>query len=110
MTDTKEEIEAKISEAYCPPQIEENPILEYIKLIVFPKINCFSIQRPEKYGGDKNYFSYKELEEEYIAKKIHPLDLKKALSKHLNEILKPTRKHFQENEKAKKLLEEIKKF
>lgn len=110
MTDTKEEVETKINDAYCPPQVEENPILEYIKLIVFPKINCFFIERLEKYGGNKNYPTYEELEKDYIDKKIHPLDLKKSLSKHLNEILEPTRKHFQENQKAKNLLERIKSF
>lgn len=110
MTDSKEEVELKINEAFCPEEAKENPILEYAKFIVFPKLNHFKIERPEKYGDQADYKNYEDLEKDYLNKKIHPLDLKKSLSNHINEILEPTRKHFEENQEAKKLLEKIKNF
>jgi tyrosyl-tRNA synthetase len=110
MTDTKEEVEEKINQAYCPQEITENPILEYAKLIVFPKVGKFLIERAEKFGGNKEYYTYSELETDFIEKKIHPLDLKKSLSNHLNQILEPTREHFKTNDYARELLKKIKKF
>jgi len=60
------------------------------------------ISRPEKYGGNTSYNSYEQLEKDFIEKKLHPMDLKNALSKELNILLKPIR----ENTKLRKLYEQ----
>jgi len=116
MTDTKEDIERKINKAYClEGDIKENPILEYYKYIIFEsfdrlKINEVKIERPEKWGGKLCVRSYEELEKLFAEKKVHPMDLKATLSKLLDQLIDPVRRHFQENSEAKKLLEQVKSF
>jgi tyrosyl-tRNA synthetase len=111
MDDSKEEIDRKIKKAYCPEGIiEENPILEYCKYIVFEKFKELKIERPEKWGGNLEFKSYKELEEAFADKKLHPMDLKTAVAVKINELIEPVRKHFETNKKAKELLEQVKSF
>ncbi|MFN4212981.1 MAG: tyrosine--tRNA ligase, partial [Microgenomates group bacterium] len=116
MTDTKEEIERKIKKAYCPEGVvEDNPILEYYKYIIFEsfaslRINELRVERLEKFGGDLTFKTYEELEKSFIEKKVHPMDIKTTLYKLLDQLISPVRYHFQENEEAKKLLEKVKSF
>jgi len=109
MTDTEEDVKRKFKKAYCPEGIvENNPVLEYAKYIVFEKYDKIVIERPEKFGGNLEVNSYEELEKLFINKKIHPLDLKNTIAKYINELLIPVRKHFETDEKAKELLEKVK--
>jgi tyrosyl-tRNA synthetase len=111
MTDTKEEIDRKMSKAYCPEkQVKENPIIEYFKYIIFEKFDEIIIHRPEKFGGDLKFSSMKELEHAYAEGKIHPLDLKKTCAHYVNELVEPVRKHFETNAHAKKLKEQVDSF
>ncbi|MFX0032306.1 MAG: tyrosine--tRNA ligase [Candidatus Hermodarchaeota archaeon] len=106
MLDSPEDIKRKIIKAYCPPkEINENPILEYCKYILFELIDSFKVERSEKYGGDVIYRSYKELENDYRKENLNPADLKPALTKYLNQLLGPIREHFKSNKAAKKLYE-----
>jgi tyrosyl-tRNA synthetase len=50
-----------------------------------------------------------ELEADYINGRIHPSDLKPAVTEAINAILEPVRIHFSSGE-PKALLEKIKKF
>lgn len=111
MTDTEDEIKNKFKKAYCPEgQIEDNPILDYCKHIVFQLIDKFKIERPEKYGGNLEFTSYQELEEKFAKKEVHPLDLKVATAKYINQFLEPVRQHFKKNKKAKDLLKKVESF
>ncbi|MBU3941118.1 MAG: tyrosine--tRNA ligase [Nanoarchaeota archaeon] len=111
MTDSKKEIERKFNKAYCPEgESQDNPVLEYCKYIVFEKIKEFVIERPEKYGGTLKYKSYKDLEKDFVDKKLHPMDLKKATAKYINEFLEPVRTHFEKNAKAKALLKKVQSY
>ncbi len=104
MDDSKEEIERKIKNGWCPAkQVEENPILEYCKYLVFEKFDSFKITRPEKYGGDVVYESYGELVESYANGDIHPLDLKKSVAFYINEMIEPVREYFKNNKEAREL-------
>ncbi|MFW9971214.1 MAG: tyrosine--tRNA ligase, partial [Candidatus Odinarchaeota archaeon] len=99
MLDTPSDVKRKINKAYCPPkQINENPILEYCKYIVFELIDTFEVERPQKYGGNVKYSSFKDLELDYFEEKLNPPDLKLAVIKYLNQLLAPVIKHFTENE------------
>jgi tyrosyl-tRNA synthetase len=110
MLDSYKDIKRKINKAYCPPQnIEENPILEYCKYIIFELADTFYIKRPEKYGGDIEYQSYDVLEKDYKEGNLSPPDLKPAVAEYLNKFLEPVRKHFETNSKAKELYEFVKK-
>jgi tyrosyl-tRNA synthetase len=111
MTDTTEDIQRKINKAYCPEGvIEENPVLEYCKYMLFEAFDSLTIERPEKFGGTINVNSYEQLEQKFANKEIHPMDLKQTVVKKLDELLTPVRKHFEENAEAKALLEKVKSF
>jgi len=111
MNDPEEDIKRKISKAYCPVKVvEENPILEYCKFLVFEKFNTMEFKRPEKFGGDLVVENYKELEKIYSEGTIHPMDLKNTVSFYINEMVNPVREAFHKDQKLKHLLETIKKF
>ena len=111
MLDTKDDVERKIKKAYCPEKkVEENPMLEYCKYIIFEKVHEMNIKRPEKFGGNLTIKSYRELEEMYKDGKLHPMDLKTAVAEYLNMLMNPIRKKLHENKKAMKLYEEIRTF
>lgn len=111
MADSKEDIKRKLKKAYCPEGIvEENPVLEYNKYIIFEKFSTVSIERPEKFGGNLELNSYKELEKVFSEKKLHPVDLKQATAIYLDKLIEPVRQKLEKNKTAKKLAEEIKGF
>ena len=91
--DTATDVENKIKKAYCKQgDIEQNPILELFKYHIFPRYESVTVEKPEKFGGNVTYNSYKEIETAFAEGKLHPLDLKAACSKYLNDILEPVRK------------------
>jgi tyrosyl-tRNA synthetase len=107
--DTKEDIKRKIGNAFCPEKVvENNPVLEYAKYMIFRKLKKLEINRPAKYSGDIEIDSYEDLEKMYREGKIHPLDLKNAVAEALDKLVKPIRKHFEKNKKARDLLRTIK--
>ncbi|MBW6451194.1 MAG: tyrosine--tRNA ligase [DPANN group archaeon] len=107
--DSKEDIVKKIKNAYCPEKVvENNPMLDYAKGIIFKKYDVFKIERPDKFGGDLEVLSYDELEKLFVYGKIHPLDLKNSVAFYLNELISPAREHFEKNKKAAELYEIVK--
>lgn len=105
MTDSKEEVERKIAKAYCPEkQVTENPLLEYLKYIIFESVPEVVIERPAKFGGTVTYKSYEQLARDFTAGKLHPMDVKTATARYLNQLLDPVRRHFSKG-KAKALAE-----
>jgi len=95
VTDNYEEIKKTIKNAYCPEKIEkDNPILQITKLLIFPRIKKFKISRPEKFGGNIDFDEYEPLEKEYVQGKIHPMDLKNAVTEYLEQIISPIRKNW----------------
>ena len=91
--DTEEEIYRKFKKAYCKiGDTEENPILALFRYHIFPRYETVVIERPEKFGGNITYNSYEEMEKAFVAESIHPMDLKNAAAKYINDILDPVRK------------------
>lgn len=111
MVDSEEDVRTKIKNAFCPEgETEFNPLLDWAKYIVFINdSSTLEIKRPEKFGGNKTYKSYSELESDFGEKKLHPMDLKTAMAEKLVEILEPAREHFA-SAKMKKLKEEMDKL
>lgn len=102
--DSAEEIAAKVRAAYCPAKVvQNNPVLEYAKFIVFRKFRTLKIERPEKYGGPIELASYKELERLFADGTIHPLDLKNAVALKIDELVSGIREHFQKDDRAREL-------
>lgn len=111
MEDSEAEVNLKIKRAYCPPAIVEgNPILDYVKYIVFGKFNEFLIARKSENGGTIIYHSYTNLEHDFVQGTLHPGDLKNSLARVLNELIQPVRDHFLNNPEASNLLKQIKSF
>lgn len=111
MNDEFKVIQKKINKAFCPEkQVEDNPLLEYAKYIIFERYDTLELDRPEKFGGKLEVQSYEELEKEYRAGNIHPADLKQLITKYIDLILQPVRNHFEKNAGAKKLYEEVQSF
>jgi len=93
--DSDESIAKKIKKAHCVAgEVKDNPILQISQLIVFPRVEKFVIDRPEKFGGNLEFEDYAHLEKAFIGNDVHPLDLKNALSKYLIEIIAPIRAKF----------------
>ena len=95
ITDPAEIVKRTINKAYCPEKkAEDNPILEITKLIIFQKFDKVDIKRPAKFGGSVSYKSYADLEKDFVAGKLHPMDLKVAVVDYLEKILGPIRKKW----------------
>ncbi len=90
--DSASDVERKIMKAYCPSkQVEDNPVIQIVQYHIFPRFKKIKIERDIKYGGDIEYESFFELINDYKSGELHPLDLKRAVAKYLNEILEDVR-------------------
>jgi tyrosyl-tRNA synthetase len=97
--DDEKVIRNKIGKAFCPVGVAaDNPVLELVHYVVFHEFDEFVIERPTKYGGSITYTSYKDLERDFVTKKIHPMDLKNSTATYVNKIVEPIRKHFKGRE------------
>lgn len=111
MHETLEGLKQKINSAYCPPKQEEgNPLLEYCKYILFREFKTILIERPTKFGGDIEFGSYEELRKNYCEGKLHPQDLKKAITIYLDKLISPVRKYFEKNKQARELYSMVKRY
>jgi tyrosyl-tRNA synthetase len=107
--DSAEEIMRKVNSAYCPPKVlEGNALIEYSRYIVFRKQKLLRIERPEKYGGNVEFFTPDELEKAYVGGALHPADLKRGVGEALDGIISPIREHFVKDPHARKLYEAVK--
>ena len=51
------------------------------------------IERPVKFGGNLSFSTYQEIEDAFVNKKLHPLDLKNSLATEINALLELFRKN-----------------
>jgi tyrosyl-tRNA synthetase len=94
IADTAEDILKKCQKAFCPPEIAENPILQIFQHHIFPRLPEIMIKRPAKFGGDRTFTTYHDLETSYGRGEVHPLDLKKSCGECLVEIFEPVREYI----------------
>lgn len=98
--DSPEDIAAKINKAYCPEGIVEfNPVLDWVKRLIFAAQDKFVVDRPEKWGGKLEYADFEQLEADFRNKKLHPQDLKQAVAQWLIQELAPIRDYFDQTDK-----------
>ena len=106
LLDDEESVKKKINSAECVAGEIDNGILAFLKnvLMVVKKDNKekFVVERPEKYGGNLEYDSYEKIEKDFRDKKLHPLDLKSATAKEINNLLRLFRKNKAELQKLAK--------
>uniref|UniRef100_A0AAQ5X4E9 Tyrosine--tRNA ligase n=1 Tax=Amphiprion ocellaris TaxID=80972 RepID=A0AAQ5X4E9_AMPOC len=102
LLDSKEDVKKKLKKAFCEPgNIQNNGVLSFVKYVVFPLRGEFSIKRDPKWGGDKVYTAFEEVEKDFAEELIHPGDLKASVETALNELLEPIRKKFESPELRK---------
>lgn len=95
--DELETIARKIKQAHCPPrEVEGNPVLELLRLVVWPRLkDGLRVGRPEKFGGPLSFATYDAVVQAYAAGDLHPMDLKSGVTDALEAILAPVREYFQ---------------
>ncbi|XP_076864789.1 tyrosine--tRNA ligase, cytoplasmic [Brachyhypopomus gauderio] len=102
LLDKKEDVKKKLKKAFCEPgNIQNNGVLSFVKHVLFSLNSEFVIKRDPKWGGDKVYTDFEEVEKDYAEEKIHPGDLKASVEVALNKLLDPIRKKFETPELRK---------
>ena len=107
LLDDEKTVNEKIRKAYCPEGvIENNGVLAFLKYVVMiikqDKNEKFTVKRDKKYGGDLIFNNYNGIEDAFVKKELHPLDLKNALALEVNKLLEPIRKKSKELNKIVK--------
>jgi len=97
LLDDEAAVKEKLDKAFCPEGVVEgNGVLAFLKYVIFAikeqSKEPLVIKRPVKFGGDLSFASYAEFEETFVAKKVHPLDVKNAVRDEINRLLAPLRK------------------
>ena len=102
---TDNEIKKKINKAWCEEKnIENNPILEIAKTVVFHEFDEFNVERPEKFGGNVSYSKFEELERDFLEGKLHPGDLKQTVGNYMIKIISPIREKLNLNDELFNLI------
>ena len=77
--------------------------LKYVIMVLKgDKKEKFVVKRDKKYGGDLEYENYKSIEKDFVAKKLHPLDLKNSVAEEINNLLSLIQKNKKELENLAK--------
>ena len=93
--DSPDEIKTKIKKAWCEEgNIENNPLLEISKQILFHDYDEVRVERPEKFGGNVSFSKYEELESAFVKKELHPTDLKQTVAELLVPIVSTLASRF----------------
>lgn len=106
LLDDEKTIQGKLNKAYCLEGDLNNGLLPFLKYVLMvikgDKKESFLVERPAKFGGNKKYTSYEEIERDFVEKKLHPMDLKTSLAKEISKLLEHIRKNKEELEKIAK--------
>jgi len=106
LLDDEKTIQAKLNKAYCLEGDSNNGLLPFLKFVLMviksDKNEKFLVTRSEKFGGNKQYSTYEEIEKDFLNKKLHPMDLKISLAKEISKLLVPIQEHKVELEKIAK--------
>jgi tyrosyl-tRNA synthetase len=100
--DSPDEIATKVRKAFCPPGVVEfNPVLDWTRQLLFGVFDePLRVPRSERHGGPVTFDAYEELEAAYRQERLHPMDLKSAVTDRLVEVLEPARRHFEDPARA----------
>lgn len=92
LTDNENVVREKINKADCVSGDPDNGVMSFLKYVIMViKSDAgekFVVERPDKYGGNLEYLEYDEIEKDFVKKKLHPLDLKNAVSNEISNLLK----------------------
>ncbi len=90
--DADDEVRRKVNKAWCEEgSIQNNPLLEIARTIIFHEFAEMNVERPAKYGGNVSYAEYGQLESDFEAGRLHPGDLKRVVGEYLVRVTAPIR-------------------
>ncbi len=120
--DSVEEILRKLKKAYCPmprpteqsreeieAEQEWNPMLDWCQKMIYPAGRRIQVLRKPEWGGDKTYPTYADLQVDYFAGNLHPMDLKTAVANCLADWFEPIRQFVEANPEGLELLKTVRK-
>jgi tyrosyl-tRNA synthetase len=111
MDDSEAEVNRKVKKAFCAPSdITTNPLMEYAEHLVLPRLGHVKIIRTDEHGGNLEFNEIESLRNAFVNGELHPADFKLTMAKHINEMLRPVRKYFEENQEAEKLRKKVSSF
>jgi len=97
--DSPDEIRRKIRKAFCPPETDFNPVLDWAEHLIFHNNEQgLHVERTPENGGNVDFATFEELRDTYAAGKLHPGDLKNAVAQSLIDMLEPVRKRFEQDD------------
>lgn len=106
LLDDEKTIKEKLNGAECVAGNPDNGVMAFLKYVIMTikhdKKQRFVVKREKKYGGDLSYTSYEQIEKDFVAKKLHPLDLKIAVAEEIFNLLKPIQNERKALEKLEK--------
>ncbi len=105
--DSDKEIRKKVNKAFSVEgKVEGNGLLALLKYVVFRKLDQdkrkFSIDRPEKYGGNISFSNYLDVENAFASKKLASVDLKQGVAEEMILLISPLRSSLEKNSKLYK--------
>ena len=102
LLDDPKTIKKKINKAYClEKDIVDNTVLDMFNNLVFKLTPTFELKRNEKYGGNRIFDNFSDLQSAYASGEIYPADLKNNLANFAIDFLEPIRKEFEKEENKK---------
>merc|ERR1712019_239829 len=105
LLDPPSQIKKKLKKAFCEEgNVVDNGPLAFTKHVLFCCHSKFELLRKEEWGGNKTYLTFKELEDDFASKSVHPGDLKNSVGAAIDKLLAPIIARF-ESEELKKLTE-----
>lgn len=91
LLDNKEIVKSKLNKAECISGNPNNGFMAFLKYVIMTikkdKNEKFIIKREKVYGGDLEYKDYKDIEKDFIDKKLHSQDLKNAVANEISNLL-----------------------
>jgi tyrosyl-tRNA synthetase len=106
LLDDEKSVVNKIKNAEMISGNPDNGVMAFAKYVIFTLKEdgkkVFTVKRDKKFGGPIKYNSYSQLEKDFKANKLHPLDLKNAVADEINDLLEPFRKNVRVLEKLAK--------
>lgn len=106
LLDDEKTVVKKVNGADCIAGNPDNGIMAFLEYVIMTikkdKKEKFVVERDKKYGGDLKYDDYKKIEKDFVAKKLHPLDLKNAVAKEISGMLELIQKSRKELERLAK--------
>lgn len=106
LMDNPDTVKRKIKNAEMVSGDTDNGVMAFLKYVIMvmkkDSKKTFVVKRDKKFGGNMAYKTYEEIEKDFKAKKLHPLDLKNAVADEINDLLKLFQKNNPVLEKLSK--------